>query len=92
VGLHGVGHDATVAWRYDDRLWVVAIESPLFEPVEARANDSFEALCLVRDELEPHGWRISVVEQRAEADRLSGEIRLRDRRQEEVDRRARPAD
>ena len=60
VGRDGVDHDATISWRTEDRLWVVAIDSPVFEPVEARANDAFEALCLVRDELEPHGWRIGV--------------------------------
>src|SRR5690606_8616705 len=26
----------------------------------ARADDAFEALCLVREELEPYGWRIGV--------------------------------
>jgi len=60
VSRDGVVDDATIAWRTEDRLWVVAIDSPAFEPVEARAHDAFEALCLVRDELEPHGWRIGV--------------------------------
>ena len=60
VNRDGVGHRATICWRYDDRLWVVAIESAMFGTVEARANDAFEALCLVRDELEPDGWRIGV--------------------------------
>lgn len=60
VGRDGVDYDATISWRTEDRLWVVAIDSPVFEPVEARANDAFEALCLVREELEPHGWRIGV--------------------------------
>jgi len=60
VSRDGVVYDATIAWRTEDRLWVVAIDSPAFESVEARANDAFEALCLVRDELEPHGWRIGV--------------------------------
>ena len=60
VDRDGVGYGATVSWRYEDRVWVVAIESPAFEPVEARAHDAFEALCLVRAELEPHAWRIGV--------------------------------
>jgi len=66
VSLDGVGHDATISWRFEDRLWVVAIDSPVFEPVEARANDAFEALCLVRDRLEPDGWRIGVAGSRAD--------------------------
>ncbi|HWM15332.1 MAG TPA: hypothetical protein VNP97_01975 [Microbacterium sp.] len=60
VSRDGVVDDATIAWRTEDRLWVVAIDSPAFDPVQARAHDAFEALCLVRDELEPHGWRIGV--------------------------------
>jgi len=61
VGRDGVGYDATVSWRYEDRLRVVAIDSPAFEPVEARANDAFEALRFMRDQLERDGWRIGVV-------------------------------
>jgi hypothetical protein len=60
VSRDGIASEATISWRADGRLWVVAIDSPEFEPVEARADDAFEALCLVRDELEPHGWRIGV--------------------------------
>lgn len=66
VSRDGVAYDATIAWRTEDRLWVVAIDSPAFESVEARAHDAFEALCLVRDELEPHGWRIGVAGARAD--------------------------
>lgn len=58
--------EATIAWRYEDRLWVVAIESPSFDPVQARADDAFEALSLVRDQLEPEGWRIGVAGSRAD--------------------------
>ena len=60
VSRDGVTSDAWIAWRSEDRLWVVGIDSPAFEPVEARAHDAFEALCLVRDALEPRGWRIGV--------------------------------
>lgn len=60
VSRDGDVHDATVTWWTEDRLRVVAITSSEFEPVEARANDAFEALCLVREELEPLGWRIGV--------------------------------
>lgn len=61
VSRDGTVHDATVAWRRDDRFWIVTIESAAFEPVQARARDAFEALCLVREQLEPLGWRIGVV-------------------------------
>ena len=60
VSRDGVAHEATISWRAEDRHWVVAIDSPEFEPVEAPAHDAFEALCLVRGELEPLGWRIGV--------------------------------
>ena len=57
---NGASFDASVAWRYQSGRWLVAIESADFEAVEARADDAFEALCLVRDQLEPLGWRIGV--------------------------------
>ncbi|GAB3598384.1 hypothetical protein [Microbacterium tumbae] len=60
VAQSGAVHPATVSWRRDDRLWVVSIASDAFEAVEARADDAFEALCRVRDVLEPLGWRIGV--------------------------------
>lgn len=60
VRRDGVGHTATISWRMADRLWVVAVDSPALEPVEAGADDAFEALCLVRAQLEPRGWRIGV--------------------------------
>ncbi|MFI5427515.1 hypothetical protein [Aeromicrobium sp. UC242_57] len=60
VSRDGIAHEATVAWRYEDRSWTVTIESAEFEPVEARENDAFEALSVVRDQLEPLGWRLGV--------------------------------
>ena len=57
----GVLTRATVAWRYEKGEWVVEITSPDFDPVQAREDDAFEALCTVRDRLEPLGWRIGVV-------------------------------
>ena len=63
LSRNGVIHEATIAWRRDDRLWLVVITSSAFEPVEARAFDAFdafEALVRVRDELEPQGWRVGV--------------------------------
>jgi hypothetical protein len=57
----GVVYQATVAWRLTaDYRWTVSIESSAFDTVEARADDAFEALCLVRAQLEPDGWRIGV--------------------------------
>ncbi|MFP7835054.1 hypothetical protein [Marisediminicola sp. LYQ134] len=52
---------ATVAWRYESSGWVVRLDSPHFDPIEASADDAFEALCVVRDTLEPLGWRVGVV-------------------------------
>lgn len=60
VSRDGVVHEATIAWRTEDQMWVVSIVSPAFEPVEERAFDAFEALCRVREKLEPEGWRIGV--------------------------------
>jgi|GEM_PF-2318912 len=57
---NGVLHEATVTWRTRDRFWTVTIDSAVFDPVEAHADDAFEALCLVRGELEPQGWRLGV--------------------------------
>ncbi len=52
--------DATVAWRYQAGRWAVTVDSAEFDVVEAQADDAFEALCLVREQLEPFGWRIVV--------------------------------
>ncbi|MFS0895752.1 hypothetical protein [Microbacterium sp. 179-I 3D3 NHS] len=52
--------DAEISWRSADRQWIVRLESAAVEPVEEHAFDAFEALCLVRDRLEPLGWRIGV--------------------------------
>jgi hypothetical protein len=60
VARNGVASDASVAWRYEQGAWVVEVSSSAFEPVEARENDAFEALCLIRAQLEPLGWRIGV--------------------------------
>lgn len=56
----GVVSDATVAWRYEQGMWVVEIASVAFETLEARENDAFEALCVIRERLEPLGWRVGV--------------------------------
>ncbi|WP_292714685.1 hypothetical protein [Microbacterium sp. 13-71-7] len=60
VARDGVVHDASVAWRYEHGAWAVRVASGAFEPVEVRADDAFEALCAIRDVLEPGGWRIGV--------------------------------
>ena len=57
---HGATSDATVVWRRDGMTWTVEISSDGFEPVSAQADDAFEALCSVRERLEPLGWRIGV--------------------------------
>lgn len=40
--------------------YAVRIDSAVFEAVEVHADDAFEALCLVREQLEPLGWRLGV--------------------------------
>jgi len=61
VSRDGVLHDASIAWRYVGYLdYVAELSSAAFEPVEAHAEDAFEALCLLRETLEPQGWRIGV--------------------------------
>src|SRR5690554_7877378 len=60
VSRERIERDATVTWRFDRTDWVVQIVSSGFGKAEARADDAFEALCLVREELEPYGWRIGV--------------------------------
>lgn len=54
-------HDATVTWWWrEDMIWTVVVGSPDLGSVEARADDAFEALCQVRERLEPDGWRLGV--------------------------------
>ncbi|WP_307861031.1 hypothetical protein [Microbacterium sp. SD291] len=60
VSREGIVRDATVAWRFDRTSWIVEIVSAGFGTAQARADDAFEALCLIREELEPFGWRIGV--------------------------------
>lgn len=61
VSRDGIVRDATVTWRFDGaRSWEVEIRCTGFGAAEARADDAFEALCLVREELEPFGWLIGV--------------------------------
>lgn len=60
VAREGVVHDASLAWRHEQDAWVVRIVSVVFDSIETRADDAFEALCFIRDVLEPGGWRIGV--------------------------------
>lgn len=60
VARDGEMHRASVAWRYEQGRWVVELSLPASEPVEAHEDDAFEALCVVRDLVEPLGWRIGV--------------------------------
>jgi len=62
VSRAGLARDATVTWQQsaDYRSWTVSIESAGFGKAEAQADDAFEALCIIREELEPFGWRIGV--------------------------------
>ncbi|WP_300266988.1 hypothetical protein [Microbacterium sp.] len=60
VSREGIVRDATISWRLDRNDWVVEIVSSGFGSAQARADDAFEALCRVREELEPFGWRIGV--------------------------------
>lgn len=54
-------HDATVRWWWrEDMVWTVVVESPELGSVEVGADDAFEALCRVREQLEPDGWRLGV--------------------------------
>jgi hypothetical protein len=58
----GVVHQATIDWQLtSDYRWLVSIESSAFDTFEAQADDAFEALCIVREHLEPEGWRLGVV-------------------------------
>ena len=61
VMREGIVRDAAVSWRFEEPFsWVVEVRGSGFGTAEARADDAFEALCLVREELEPFGWRIGV--------------------------------
>lgn len=61
VSREGIVRDATVSWRLDESYsWVVELRCPGFGVAEACADDAFEALCMVREQLEPFGWRIGV--------------------------------
>ncbi|WP_285042124.1 hypothetical protein [Plantibacter sp. LMC-P-059a] len=61
VSLDGALHDASLSWRCVGHLdYVVNLSSAAFEPIEVHAEDAFEALCLIRETLEPQGWRIGV--------------------------------
>lgn len=61
VSREGIVREATVSWRLDGSYsWVVEVRCTGFGTAEARADDAFEALCIVREELEPYSWRIGV--------------------------------
>lgn len=61
VSLDGVLHDASISWRYVAHLdYAVNLSSAAFEPLDVHAEDAFEALCLIRETLEPQRWRIGV--------------------------------
>lgn len=61
VSHDGVESSATIAWNWDDGDWTVTLTSPELDTVEAREDDAFEALCTIRERLEPLGWRIGVL-------------------------------
>lgn len=57
----GLIHEVRISWwQTEDWQWVVIVNSPEIGAVERRANDAFEALCLVREELDPRGWRLGI--------------------------------
>lgn len=60
VSREGIVRDATVTWHFERTTWVVELVSVGFGTAQARADDAFEALCLIREELEAFGWRIGV--------------------------------
>lgn len=59
----GILHEATVSWWFEDDGFAVEIASDALgaSPRRTHASDAFEALCLLREELEPQGWRVGVV-------------------------------
>ncbi|WP_091028097.1 hypothetical protein [Microbacterium oxydans] len=63
----GLIHEVRISWwQTDDWQWVVVVNSPELGAVERQANDAFEALCLLREELDPRGWRLGVAGARAD--------------------------
>ena len=60
VSRDGVVHGAMVSWRREGLTWIVTVASPELGSVEAGADDAFEALCRVREQVEPGGWRLGV--------------------------------
>lgn len=60
VARDDITREAEVTWSFDDVAWTVEIRSAGFGAEVARADDAFEALCRIREKLEPYGWRIGV--------------------------------
>lgn len=63
----GARHPATAAWSvswtgprpaYTVRITCGSLDDGA--PVEATEDDAFEALCTIRDRVEPDGWRLGV--------------------------------
>ena len=59
----GTLHEATVSWWLTDDGFAVEIVCDALGAGahRAHASDAFEALCLLREGLEPQGWRVGVV-------------------------------
>lgn len=59
----GTLHEATVSWWLADDGFAVEIVCDALGAGahRAHASDAFEALCLLREGLEPQGWRVGVV-------------------------------
>ena len=56
-----VESDAALAWRYEGGAWIVTLTMDAgAQTFEASADDAFEALCRVREQAEPDGWRVGV--------------------------------
>ncbi|MEJ1923477.1 MULTISPECIES: hypothetical protein [unclassified Microbacterium] len=60
VAREGIHREATVSWSHAYPVWTVTIRSDGFGTMQVSADDAFEALCLIREELEPLGWHIGV--------------------------------
>lgn len=60
IACRGVVHEAVAAWRREERTWTVEIVSPELGKVRADGADAFDALCAIREQSEPLGWRIGV--------------------------------
>lgn len=52
---------ASLTWRREGWRYAVWLSSDAVETIEEVADDAFEALCRVREHLEPRGWHIGVV-------------------------------